>query len=78
MTLEVITPEKAIFSGKVSLVQLPGSSGSFEILNNHAPLVASLKKGSIKVKDIDNKVSFIEINGGTVQVEDNVILILAD
>ncbi len=78
MTLEVITPEKTIFSGKVSLVQLPGSSGSFEILNNHAPLVASLKKGSIKVKDIDNKVSFIEINGGTVQVEDNVILILAD
>lgn len=78
MTLEVITPEKTIFNGKVSLVQLPGSSGSFEILNNHAPLVASLKKGRIKVKDLDNKVSFIEIEGGVVKVEDNVILVLAD
>ncbi len=78
MTLEVITPEKTIFKGKVSLVQFPGSTGSFEVLRNHAPLVATLKEGKIKVKDMDNKVSFIEITGGTVQVEDNYILVLAD
>lgn len=78
MTLEIITPEKTIFKGKVTLVQLPGSSGSFEILNNHAPIVASLKSGKIKVKDLDNKVTYIEINGGTVEVENNNILVLAD
>lgn len=78
MTLEIITPEKTIFSGKVSLVQLPGSSGSFEVLNNHAPLVAALKAGKIKVKDLDNKVSFIEVKGGTVQVENNHVLVLAE
>lgn len=78
MTLEIITPEKTIFSGKVSLVQLPGSSGSFEVLNNHAPLVAALKAGKIKIKDIDNKVSFIEVTGGTVQVENNHVLVLAE
>ncbi len=78
MNLEIITPEKTIFNGKVILVQFPGSSGSFEVLKNHAPLVASLKQGKIKVKDADNKITFIEINGGTVQVEDNNILVLAD
>ncbi|MGE5382444.1 MAG: ATP synthase F1 subunit epsilon [Omnitrophica WOR_2 bacterium] len=78
MTLEIITPEKTIFKGKVTLVQLPGSSGSFEILNNHAPIVASLKSGKIKVREPDNKVTFFEINGGTVEVENNHILVLAD
>lgn len=78
MTLEIITPEKTIFSGKVSLVQLPGSSGSFEILNNHAPLVSALKKGTIKLKDQENKLQYIDINGGTVQVEKNHVLVLAD
>lgn len=78
MTLEIITPEKTIFSGKVSLVQLPGSSGSFEVLKNHAPLVAALKAGKIKVKDLDNKISFIEVKGGTVQVENNHVLVLAE
>lgn len=78
MILEIITPERTVFSGNVSLVQFPGNSGSFEVLKNHAPLVAALKKGSIKIKDAENKIQFIEINGGTVQVEDNHILVLAD
>lgn len=78
MVLEIITPEKTVFSGNVNLVQFPGSSGSFEVLKNHAPLVASLKKGKIKVKDSENKLQYFEISGGTVQVENNHILVLAD
>lgn len=78
MTLEIITPEKTIFTGKVTLVQLPGSSGSFEVLNNHAPLVAALKEGTIKLKDMENKLQYIPINGGTVQVENNHVMVLAD
>jgi F-type H+-transporting ATPase subunit epsilon len=78
MNLEIITPEKTIFNGEVKLVQLPGLSGSFEILANHAPMIASLKKGKIKVVENDKSTRFIEINGGTLKVQDNRILILAN
>jgi len=78
MNLEIITPEKTIFNGEVKLVQLPGLSGSFEILANHAPMIASLKKGKIKVVENDKSSRFIEINGGTLKVQDNRILILAN
>lgn len=78
MTLEIITPEKSVYNGKVTLVQFPGASGSFEVLDNHASMVAALKQGSIKIKDTENKITFIEIKGGTVQVENNHVLVLAD
>ena len=78
MNLEIITPEKTIFNGEVKLVQLPGLSGSFEILANHAHMIASLKKGKIKVVENDKSTRFIEINGGSLKVQDNRILILAN
>ena len=78
MTLEIITPEKTIFNGEAKLVQFPGKSGSFEILDNHAPMIASLKKGKIKVVANDKTIQFIDINGGTLKVQDNKILVLAN
>lgn len=78
MTIEIITPEKTIFKGKVSLAQFHGSTGSFEVLYGHAPMVASLKTGKIRMKDTENKIIEIEIKGGTVEVESNFILVLAD
>jgi F-type H+-transporting ATPase subunit epsilon len=77
MTLEIITPETTIFKGEVSLVQLPGKTGSFEILHNHAPMIAILKKGKVKLVGNDKQTRFIEIKGGTLKVENNNILILA-
>jgi len=77
MTLEIITPEKTIFNGEVKLVQCPGKSGSFEILSNHAPMISSLKKGKIKIVETDKSVQFIDINGGTLKVQNNKILVLA-
>ncbi|KAF0198271.1 MAG: F-type H+-transporting ATPase subunit epsilon [Bacteroidetes bacterium] len=77
MTLEIITPEKTIFNGEVKLVQCPGKSGSFEILSNHAPMISSLKKGKIKIVEADKSVQFIDINGGTLKVQNNKILVLA-
>ncbi|MCD6659209.1 MAG: ATP synthase F1 subunit epsilon [Lentimicrobium sp.] len=77
MTLEIITPETTVFKGDVSLVQLPGKSGSFEILNNHAPMIAILRKGKVKLVGNDKQTRFIEIEGGTLKVENNHILILA-
>ena len=47
MFLEIVSPEKTLFTGDVSSVQLPGSEGSFQILNNHAPIVSTLKKGEM-------------------------------
>jgi F-type H+-transporting ATPase subunit epsilon len=49
MNLEILTPEKKLFSGEVYGVQMPGISGSFEVLEKHAPLVSALRAGRIKV-----------------------------
>ena len=51
MFLEIITPDKKVFSGEVEAIKLPGAEGSFGILNNHAPIIATLKKGIVKVTD---------------------------
>ncbi|HPG32819.1 MAG: ATP synthase F1 subunit epsilon [Lentimicrobiaceae bacterium] len=77
MTLEIITPDQILFNGEVKLVQLPGKSGSFEVLDNHAPMIASLKKGRIRIIEPDKSTREIEINGGTIKVQDNKVLILA-
>ena len=78
MKLEITSPDKQIFSGDADLVQLPGSDGLFEILNNHAPMIAALGKGKIKVQDEAGKLQFFEINGGVCEVRDNIIMVLAD
>jgi F-type H+-transporting ATPase subunit epsilon len=77
MTIEIINPDETIFSGEADLVQLPGKDGSFEILNNHAPLISVLKKGKIKVVDKNKNTQFFEISGGVIEVLRNKILILA-
>lgn len=78
MLLEIITPDKTLYSGQVSLVQLPGIDGSFEILNNHAPLISVLAQGKIKLVNDAQKIEFIEINGGVIEVLKNKILVLAE
>ena len=78
MNLEIITPDKTIFEGEVNLVQLPGIDGSFELLNNHAPMISALKKGKIKTKDKEKNIRFFEINGGIIEVLKNKVLVLAE
>ena len=78
MKLEIITPEQTLFSGEVTLVQLPGIDGSFEILNDHAPLIAVLGKGKIKSQDAQKQLQYFEITGGVVEVLRNKILVLAE
>jgi len=77
MTVEIITPDKEIFSGIASLVQLPGLDGLFEILENHAALIAALSKGKIKLIS-ENKTLFFDINGGVVEVLKNKVQVLAE
>ena len=78
MQIEIITPDKTIFSGDAFLIQLPGIDGSFEILDNHTPLISVLLKGNIKIqKDKQHEAQYFEINGGVVEVLKNKVLILA-
>jgi F-type H+-transporting ATPase subunit epsilon len=76
MTLEVITPEKPVYKGEVVLVQLPGAMGSFEIMHNHAPLMAILEKGRLKVIDEERNKFFIDIESGVVEVRNNHIIVI--
>ncbi|NOX46497.1 MAG: ATP synthase F1 subunit epsilon [Chlorobi bacterium] len=78
MNVEIINPDKLIYSGKASLVQLPGKDGSFEILNNHAPIIAILKMGQVKIIDDDKNAEYFEIKGGLIEVVKNKVLILAE
>ncbi|MBE6342944.1 MAG: ATP synthase F1 subunit epsilon [Bacteroidales bacterium] len=77
MNLTIITPDKQIFEGEADLVQLPGIDGLFEILNNHAPMIAALKEGKVKIGN-KNNFQYIEIKGGVAEVMNNKILVLAD
>lgn len=77
MQLEILTPDKVLFTGEVTAVTLPGSKGQFEVLKNHAALVSSLEKGIIKVKTIDARLETFMIEGGVVEVLNNKISVLA-
>lgn len=77
MLLEIITPEKNIFKGNVESASFPGSNGSFQVLNNHAPLISSLAKGELKYFNGKDEVSFV-VEGGVVEVLNNTITVLAE
>jgi len=79
MTLEILTPERKLFSGEVYGVQMPGISGSFEVLDKHAPLVSALKAGRLKVlRDKQNHTTSYDIQGGFVEVLNNKATVLVE
>ncbi|TDI71229.1 MAG: F0F1 ATP synthase subunit epsilon [Bacteroidetes bacterium] len=91
MYLEIVTPEASLVSGEVTSVIVPGVDGPFQMLNNHAPIVSLLGAGKVKfvgsptiAEGFESKFSkddgkwVLEINSGTVQMNDNKIIVLAD
>lgn len=78
MLLEIISPDKKLFSGEVIQIQVPGSKGSFEILKNHAPIISTLEKGMIDILVSDGKRSTFEIDGGVIEAKNNKIIVLAE
>ncbi|AEI48042.1 ATP synthase F1 subunit epsilon [Runella slithyformis] len=76
MNLEIITPDKKIFSGEVSAVTFPGTEGQFQVLNNHSALVSTLGQGAIIVEGA-HKETFT-VDGGVVEVLNNKVLVLAE
>jgi len=77
MHLDIITPDKKIYSGEVTSVSVPGTGGRFQILNNHAPIISSLLGGKIKVEDSEGTKEF-EVKGGVVENLKNNVIILAE
>ena len=79
MTLEILTPERKLFSDDVYGVQLPGITGLFEVLDRHAPLVSALKAGRLKVlKDKNNHFVYFDIQSGFVEVLNNKVTVLVE
>ncbi|OAB28592.1 F-type H+-transporting ATPase subunit epsilon [Flavobacterium fryxellicola] len=93
MLLEIVSPEAKLFSADVTSVTLPGVNGSFQILNNHAPIVSILGKGVVKItaasftfaKEVANKFTMIDaqnytlaIQSGTIEMKDSKVIVLVD
>ncbi len=93
MFLEIVTPEASIFQGEVESVTVPGVDGEFQMLNNHAPIVSLLQEGKVRIKgddisieeayeskftDVDKTTRVLQIKSGTIELNENKIIILVD
>jgi F-type H+-transporting ATPase subunit epsilon len=80
MYLEILTPGKKVFAGNIKLLRVLGTKGSFEVLNNHAPIISTLDDGYVKVVTGENEIVRYEIigGGGVIQVLKNNIIVLAE
>jgi F-type H+-transporting ATPase subunit epsilon len=77
MQLDILSPEKKIYSGEADSVTFPGSEGMFQVLNHHAPMIASLKSGTIKVR-VQKQETFYKIREGFVEVLKNKVTVLVE
>ena len=78
MNLEIVTPNSKVFEGEITSIALPGIDGSFQILNNHAPIVSALGVGKMTVVDADSQTQEYTISGGVVEMNDNKVIVLAE
>ncbi|MDR2038748.1 MAG: ATP synthase F1 subunit epsilon [Bacteroidales bacterium] len=78
MLLEIMTPQKNVYSGEVNLVKVPGSNGSFEILKNHAAIISILSPGELKFETETGEIKYYQTTDGVVEVKDNHIIVLVD
>lgn len=78
LNLEIVTPSKSAFSGGIKSLTVPGTKGRFQVLKNHAPIISTFDIGMIKVDLPDGKSDYYATAGGTIEVLDNKVLVLAD
>ncbi|HUV01436.1 MAG TPA: ATP synthase F1 subunit epsilon [Bacteroidales bacterium] len=78
MKIEIITPEKKVFDGDIKSVRVPGRKGSFQVLKDHAPIISTLEKGWVILRDQADKEITYEISGGVIEVKMNKIILLAE
>lgn len=75
--LSIITPDKPVFEGEITSVTVPGTAGNFEVLVNHAPIVSSLDKGKVIIRNGKSEETY-QISGGVVEVIQNNVTVLAE
>jgi F-type H+-transporting ATPase subunit epsilon len=93
MILEIVSPEAKLFSGEITSISVPGVDGRFQMLNNHAPIVSLLQKGTVNITapsfnlneetahlftKVNDQNYTLEINSGTLELKDNKVIVLAD
>jgi len=92
MYLEIVSPEKTLFSGNVDSVLVPGTDGSFQMLDNHAPIVSTLINGTVKIlgqfsdsidlaedfSKVSSKETHLNITSGVIEMKENKVIILTD
>ena len=70
LQLKIVSPEKVEYDGAADRILVPGTTGQFEILNDHAPIISTLQKGTVEYVNREGKTS-LEIQGGFVEVQKN-------
>ena len=75
MQLDILTPEKKLYSGDATSVKLPGISGNFELLDNHAPIISALTEGDISFTTKNGETK-ITIKDGFVECLQNRVVVL--
>jgi F-type H+-transporting ATPase subunit epsilon len=93
MLLEILSPEVSLFKGEITSVSLPGLDGNFQILNNHAPIVSLLQKGTVRITapilefskeveamftKVDEQNYTLPISSGTIEMKNNKVIVLVD
>ena len=73
LKLKIVSPERVEFDGEVTSVFVPGTLGNFEILTDHAPIISSLEKGVVEYVSDTGEKKTLDINGGFVEVQRNVV-----
>lgn len=78
MLVDIVSPSGRVFSGEASRFKAPGVEGSFEVLKDHAPMLAAIEIGTIVVTGTDGKPFTIATSGGFVEVQNNVVTVIAE
>ncbi|MCB1177142.1 MAG: ATP synthase F1 subunit epsilon [Leptospiraceae bacterium] len=75
--ISVISPEKVLYTGEANHTVIPGSDGSFGVMANHAPLIAELGIGVLKIENGTETLQMV-VDGGFAQIKNNVVNVLAN
>lgn len=76
MKVKITKPDSILYDGEAQLVQLPGTSGLFEIMPHHAPIISALAKGQLRLITMEKETKTFDIRGGVVKCQKDDIMIL--
>jgi len=78
LDVEIVTPNKTVYSGRIKSITLPGAKAPFQVLFNHAPIVSSLETGKIKLVDENGKEIVFASTSGFTEVSRNVVSVMVE